>query len=195
MTQHIGILVAITGKIQQLNRAPATVGAAPGRDTRRVVLMQSQRITTGTRTFDRAAWLASARARNHAFIDELNARTICAHCGAQPIEWHNPEHVKLNRQGFRISSLVGAGISINLIEKELERCTPLCRRCHMEEDGRLPVFVAAGPRSTQPPKPCGECGQPYKPLRRGLCRPCYRARPEEKAQAHRAYLRRNGQAA
>lgn len=50
----------------------------------------------------------------------------------------------------------------------------LCRRHHMERDGRLERFLATsrsrlGP---QPPKPCSNCGRDAKPLRRGRCRNC-----------------------
>jgi hypothetical protein len=90
--------------------------------------------------------VARQRAANRAFIAEVNARTVCAHCGAQPIEWHNPEHVEQNRQDYRISRLVQQPRSIEAIKAEMERCTPLCRRCHMAEDGRLRSFSA----TTQP---------------------------------------------
>jgi hypothetical protein len=115
------------------------------------------------------------------FVQDLNARTLCAHCGVQPIEWHNPEHVDLNRQHFRISALVAGGSPIAAIEAEIERCTPLCRRCHMIEDGRMKAFVALPkhrgrrPRRVppKPPSPCAECGRLCKPLWRGLCRRDY----------------------
>jgi hypothetical protein len=51
----------------------------------------------------------------------------------------------------------------------------LCRRCHMEEDGRLGRFVRAGVPTrgtTKPPAPCSNCGVPAKPLRRGRCHRC-----------------------
>lgn len=111
--------------------------------------------------------------RNRAFVAEVNARTVCAHCGAQPVEWHNPEHVELNRKRFRISAMAGATRSLAAIQNEMSRCTPLCRRCHMAEDGRLRAFIASAPHPVQRPKPCSECGREYKPLRRGLCSPCY----------------------
>jgi hypothetical protein len=53
-----------------------------------------------------------------------------------------------------------------------ENIAMLCRRCHMETDGRLLRFVAAGGGrliNPLPPSPCSECGRLYKPLRRGLC--------------------------
>ncbi len=102
-------------------------------------------------TKERAEWLklsdrerdARTRAIARAFVKEVNARTVCAHCGAKKIEWHNPEHVELNRQSYRISRLVGTARSIEVIKAEMARCTPLCRRCHMKEDGRLKRFVEA----------------------------------------------------
>jgi hypothetical protein len=111
------------------------------------------------------------------YVAEVNARTVCAHCGAQPIEWHNPDHVALNRQKFRINTMVTCGASTERIQAEMDACTPLCRRCHMKEDGRLRLFVEArGSRlekGTQlPSKPCAECHRLAKPLRRGLCAAC-----------------------
>lgn len=90
--------------------------------------------------------VARQRATNRAYIAEVNARTVCAHCGAQPIEWHNPEHVEQNRQDYRISRLVQQPRNLEVIKAELARCTPLCRRCHMAEDGRLRAFS----HTTQP---------------------------------------------
>jgi hypothetical protein len=119
---------------------------------------------------------AALRARNHAFVAEVNARTVCAHCGAQPVEWHNPEHVLPNRQSWRIANLVWQPAGIQKITDELARCTPLCRRCHMREDGRLVRLHAAKPMQPgvrMPPSPCMECDLPYTPLRRGRCRRCY----------------------
>lgn len=48
----------------------------------------------------------------------------------------------------------------------------LCRRCHMEIDGRLAAFLSLPKRQPDPPKPCSECGRLMKPLRRGLCGAC-----------------------
>jgi len=48
---------------------------------------------------------------------------------------------------------------------------PVCRRCHMRLDGRLET-MPHGPKP-KPPKPCRECGKPWKPLNRGLCNACY----------------------
>jgi hypothetical protein len=109
-----------------------------------------------------------------AFVAELNARTFCAHCGAQPIEWHNPEHVKLNRRHYRISHMASNGRPVNEIQDEMTRCTPLCRRCHMAEDGRLKALIerVTAPRTISQGKPCIECTAIAKPLRRGLCNRC-----------------------
>jgi hypothetical protein len=124
--------------------------------------------------------------RAKAFVDEVNARTVCAHCGAQPIQWHNPEHVELNRKNFRISTMAVIGRSTEEIEAEMARCTPLCRRCHMAEDGRTATHIARFGRKL---KDCDECGTPSLRRVRGLCPRCYqrlrrpsRNRPARKAE-------------
>jgi hypothetical protein len=114
---------------------------------------------------------ATLRARNRAFIDEVNARTMCAHCGAQPVEWHNPEHVELNRRIYRIGDMACRTFSLEAIKAEIGRCTPLCRRCHMTEDGRMGNLPKGRP--LVPPRPCTNCGRLSKPLRKGLCTRCY----------------------
>ena len=64
--------------------------------------------------------------------------------------------------------------------------TFLCRRCHMEVDGRKAALVAVRlARPCKPAEPCGECGRPYKYLRRGLCAACA-ARRYRRALALRA---------
>jgi len=52
----------------------------------------------------------------------------------------------------------------------------LCRSCHMIEDGRMQQIHSID--RTSLPKPCVNCGKPYKPLRKGLCHACneYRCR-------------------
>lgn len=118
--------------------------------------------------------LAERIATARAFVAEVNARTFCAHCGVQPVEWHNPDHVRLNRRKFRIGDMAGRGKSIEAIQQEMADCTPLCRRCHMAEDGRMTAFMVQARRSkTQPAKPCIRCQREYKPLRKGHCARCY----------------------
>jgi hypothetical protein len=60
-----------------------------------------------------------------------------------------------------------------------ENIAILCRRCHMERDGRLERLRQSCPQ-VRPPKPCVNCGTPYKPLRKGRCTGC------------NAYLRAHG---
>jgi hypothetical protein len=75
-----------------------------------------------------------ARRRNiKAVIDEIRSQTVCAHCGAQPIDWHNPQHVL--EPGRRLGNMRSHGLQARL--HEIARCVPLCRPCHMREDGRL----------------------------------------------------------
>jgi hypothetical protein len=117
-----------------------------------------------------------AVARNRIFIEGVNSITVCAHCGAQPIEWHNWEHVGLNRKHYQIGSLVGQGAALETIKKELLRCTPLCRSCHMKEDGRLQALRENRPfklGDVQPPKVCEDCGALVRIRTRGRCLTCY----------------------
>lgn len=110
-------------------------------------------------------------------IDQLRAQTVCAKCGAQPIEWHNPEHAaEPNR---RIARMTRAPyFSVQKVLAEIAVCTPLCRKCHRREDGMTHLYNQGGAlKSTpQPPKPCAWCERPRKPLRRGLCKACYEKR-------------------
>lgn len=119
------------------------------------------------------------RHRAQDFVASLNERTTCAHCGAQPIEWHNPEHVELKREHYRIGTMASRGYPREALQEELQRCTPLCRRCHMAEDGRL--------RAKQPPVmvSCADCGETKPHHGRQLCQPCYRHRWLVSQQARR----------
>jgi hypothetical protein len=47
----------------------------------------------------------------------------------------------------------------------------LCRRCHMEVDGRLDKLRVMSPEP-RAARRCSECGLYYKPLRGGLCHAC-----------------------
>ena len=98
----------------------------------------------------------------------------CRICGKMPIEWHNPEHDGHSHR--RISSLVNRGSYISVLE-EIRKSIPLCRSCHMKEDGRLAEL-----KKNQPHKqgkiyvgkqPCVCCSKNSKPLRNGLCYNCY----------------------
>jgi hypothetical protein len=173
------------GNVVKLQVRPGSVGSTARASTTRLYgshAMPSKDITR-RRDVNRAHH-ERAIARNRAFIEEINARTVCAHCGVQPIEWHNPEHVLPGRALYRISHMVRTIRAIAAIRAELDRCTPLCRRCHMKEDGRMSVFLVQARKSkTQPPKPCIECHQPAKPLRRQRCEQCY--------ERHRSHMRRD----
>lgn len=83
---------------------------------------------------NKRAGAARVRARNKAYVDAVRARTFCAECGAQPIDWHNDEHVADGKR--RIGNMV-TGYSIAAIQAEIDRCTPLCRRCHAALDRRM----------------------------------------------------------
>lgn len=106
-------------------------------------------------------------------IRSIREATNCNRCGAQPIEWHHESHV--GNAHRRVSSLVQRSCLKTVIE-EIQRCEPLCRSCHMQEDGRIRELLKKAPNrrgSSFPPKPCNLCGKLAKPLRRGLCYYCY----------------------
>ena len=66
----------------------------------------------------------------------------------------------------------------------IENIAFLCRRCHMDADGRLELFSKFpqlnAPLLIKDPQPCIICHVPSKPLRRGRCHAC------------NEYYRRNG---
>jgi hypothetical protein len=118
--------------------------------------------------------IRAAKERARAYVDPIRAAAVCARCGAQPIEWHRDEHHA--RPHFRVAFLTAQGRTPQRIQEEIDRCIPLCRRCHMQEDGRAAALTASRPRqkgSVFPPKSCIQCGTETKPSWRGMCRRCY----------------------
>ncbi len=108
------------------------------------------------------------------YVQSVRESTRCRNCGEQPIEWHSEAHITHTR--MRVGVRVYNGHSIATIQKEIDRCTPLCRRCHMKEDGRLERLLKNCPRQKGveiPAKNCRICGTAFKPLRNGRCRACY----------------------
>lgn len=162
--------------VVKLQKAPQMLATPVGLNTTnlsREIVMPRKR---NTPPFDLRKWLGERRIVARAYVDGINTRTVCAHCGKQPIEWHNPEHVELNRAGWRIGGMVSQGRTVQDIAAEMGRCTPLCRSCHMKEDGRLPALLRNRPYhlgDVQLPKSCVQCQRKAKPLRRGLCGRCY----------------------
>jgi len=107
------------------------------------------------------------------YMKALRDRTVCAICGRQPVDFHHKDPDASKDRW--IAHLTVLGFPIPRIEAELAVCEPLCRSCHMKQDGRL-AFLNANkpfPKGVQlPPKPCTSCGIPAKPLRKGLCNKC-----------------------
>lgn len=115
------------------------------------------------------------------YVENLRNETPCAHCGKSPIEYHHPDHPE--KENDRVSSLVAQSnpsrpspVKWSRIAEEIARCIPLCRSCHMKEDGRLETLLASAPYKKGqiyvPPAPCLICAKVVKPLRRGLCWGC-----------------------
>lgn len=72
-----------------------------------------------------------------ALRQELRDETACALCGGGPIEWHDPAERHRETPRLRVGNLESA----EAIRAEIARCVPLCRRCHMAEDGRLEAWL------------------------------------------------------
>ena len=107
------------------------------------------------------------------FVSSVNSKTFCAYCGKQPIEWHHADHP--NQPNARVSSLRTQGASITRIQLEMDRCTPLCRTCHMIEDNRMANLTGVYKKGViyVGPKPCICCSRSVRPTRRGMCTGCY----------------------
>lgn len=119
--------------------------------------------------------LSERRQEAKAFAIRMRQQTECARCGSKPIDWHSYDHAKGIRP--RVSRMVSIGASVEEIKAEMDRCTALCRSCHMAEDGRLRELIQNGERyrkTLTAPSPCITCGHLYKPLRLGLCIKCWR---------------------
>ena len=106
-------------------------------------------------------------------IQSIRHKMRCEKCGASPIEWHHDDHPE--KPWLRVSSLINRG-SVSAVLKELNRCQRLCRKCHMEIDGRAEVLrerCLERQGKIDPPKECELCGKLAKPLRKKLCYTCY----------------------
>lgn len=110
------------------------------------------------------------------WLREFEKNIPCSHCGAtdKTIDWHGEHHPQ--KPNFRVSSLRTQGASIDRIKKEIEICIPLCRSCHMKEDGRLKNLFTTQPRQKgsviTEPSPCSCCGKLTKPMRNRMCVTC-----------------------
>lgn len=119
--------------------------------------------------------------RNRTWYALVMAETECAKCGKQPpiedwpIEWHH--HTRTPRHAS-VAALVKLGASIARILEEMDRCSPLCRRCHMHEDGRAAQLTANKPMkkgvryAPQLPDRCVRCGRRKAAYRPGICKQC-----------------------
>lgn len=126
---------------------------------------------------DKRACLIRRKARAKAFVGGIRASTFCEHCGGQPIDWHRKEHeMKPYR---RIARMAARGQSLVGIAEEIRLCQALCRRCHMQIDGRLEVFLRiakARKGKLQGLRQCSTCERSERYLRKGRCNRCDRRR-------------------
>lgn len=115
--------------------------------------------------------------------------------GADPSRWapEMPKHPDHRRQRARRRFLMGPCFKCgkpgkdrhhkndDVSNNEPDNIAILCRRCHMEIDGRLAKIGTYFRPPTKPPTPCVSCGKPARPSRKGLCASCYSSTPEMKA--------------
>jgi ribosomal protein L37AE/L43A len=78
---------------------------------------------------------ARIQRRNRDYIARRRAESCCSNCGRQPVDFHNEAHAGDHKR--RIGAMTGHTVSLATIEAEIQRSTPLCRRCHMRLDGRI----------------------------------------------------------
>ena len=82
--------------------------------------------------------------------------SLCNKCGKSGIDRHHKDGNPLNNTP--------------------ENVEILCRRCHMDADGRIKTLEALWEHNRTkpktPPSPCVICRTPYKPLRKGRCHNC-----------------------
>jgi hypothetical protein len=104
-------------------------------------------------------------------VAEIRAATVCARCGKQPVEWHSDRHHEFPE--LRICNMTRRGRPVEAIKAEMALCEPVCRRCHINGDGRIARMLDAR-RSVpiMPPKPCKNCGRLAKVTRKGRCCRC-----------------------
>lgn len=110
------------------------------------------------------------------FLKKVRSKTYCEKCGCQPVDFHRKEHE--TDGNLRVSRMAARGHPIEIIQAEIDRCSALCRSCHMKEDGRLEVLRANCPihkGMKSEPKPCIICGVPSNPVWKEKCRHCYDA--------------------
>ena len=108
-------------------------------------------------------------------VEEIRTKTVCSSCGeSKAIDFHHKDHPRY--PSHRISQLIWEGVSLDRIDREIEKCTALCRRCHLVLDGRLENLKKVNPHykiHVGPQRYCRFCEKPCKILWEGLCRSCF----------------------
>ena len=72
------------------------------------------------------------------FLYDLKSKTPCAHCGkiVDPscLDYH---HLDRNTKKEPVSVLVRGNWSIEIIQKEIDKCDALCSNCHRIEESEI----------------------------------------------------------
>lgn len=68
------------------------------------------------------------------WFKDYKSKCVCVHCGAsQNIEFH---HCK-GHKTMKIAAMVRKAVSIEELKREIDKCIPLCSKCHKVETARL----------------------------------------------------------
>jgi len=84
-----------------------------------------QKTSTKTRIEE---WKKKHRKINREFLDNYKKLHGCTRCGMKDYRCIDFHHI--GKKNFCLGIAVGACLSINLIEKEIENCVLLCKNCH-----------------------------------------------------------------
>ena len=79
---------------------------------------------------DRLAWKAQAREKAREFVESYKEDKGCHTCNESDplmIDFH---HMNSEDKEFTISSKIQSGLSIEKIQKEIDKCVCLCVKCH-----------------------------------------------------------------
>ncbi len=94
--------------------------------------------------YDRKYWLTRSREskdaknarcsilriRNRQFVYDFLLKNPCTTCGEKNPVLLEFDHIDPLNKKIEVSMLVGMGVSLSSLEKEINKCRVLCMRCH-----------------------------------------------------------------
>lgn len=70
------------------------------------------------------------RAAIYEYVQEIKSQLCCADCGERHPATLQFHHLNSEDKMFNIGNAISDGISLNRIQKEIEKCIVLCANCH-----------------------------------------------------------------